>query len=250
MDAMTTIAAAGLRARMESLDLLANNLANTSSPGFKAGRESYSLYLSEEAAAAQDAAGGPLHGLSPLIERQWTDLSQGTLVTSGNPQDIALSGSGFFVVTGPQGPLLTRGGTIEIGSDGRITTREGYEFETVEPRRIQADPTRPLQIDPDGTVRQESVALGHLKLVEAPPPEALNRREGLYFNLDARQLAGLKPSQADVRQGHLESSNLGPAEAAVRLVNIMRQFESLQKAIQLGADMNRKSVDEVARVQA
>jgi flagellar basal body rod protein FlgG len=66
--------------------------------------------------------------------------------------------------------------------------------------------------------------------------------------LDTRRMGELKPSAAEVRQGHLESSNIAPAEAATRLIGILRQFESLQKAIQLGGEMNRRAVEEVAKI--
>src|ERR1035438_2461215 len=97
----TALAASGLRARMESLDLLANNIANASTGGYKADREFYSLYVGPEA-QDDDAA-----NTMPVIERQWTDLSQGSVHPTGNALDMALSGSGFFTVEGPNGPLYT-----------------------------------------------------------------------------------------------------------------------------------------------
>jgi flagellar basal-body rod protein FlgF len=229
---------------MDALDLLSNNLANTSPPGFKADRESYNLYMSAEAA---EAATG-LSSRSPLVERQWLDLSQGSLQSTGNAKDLSISGSGFFLVDGPDGALLTRGGAFSINKDGRMTTREGYQFATVEPRRFRADPSRPVEVDTSGVVRQDGQPLGQLKVVEAPDPASLSRRDGVYMSLDLRQVAQLKQTNAEVRQGHLESSNLGPAEAAVRLVGILRQFETLQRALQIGSEMNRRAVEEVARV--
>src|SRR5947209_20523802 len=102
MDPMTATAASGLRARMESLDLLANNVANASTGGYKADREFYSLY------AAPEAEGGQT---MPLIEKPWVDLSQGLIHQTGNPLDLALTGRGFFAVAGPNGPLYTRNGS-------------------------------------------------------------------------------------------------------------------------------------------
>src|ERR1051326_3728537 len=100
MDALTSAAASGLRARMESLDMLANNLANADTGGYKIDREFYSLY-----AAPETAANDPL--TMPVIERPWTDFSQGTIRPTGNPLDFALAGKGFFRVDGPNGPLYT-----------------------------------------------------------------------------------------------------------------------------------------------
>lgn len=246
MDPLTITAASGLRSRMEALDLLSNNLANTSTAGYKADRESYNLYMS--AAAAETATG--LSVRSPLVERQWIDLRQGSIQITGDPSHLALSGNGFFVVSSPHGPLLTRGGQFVITSEGKLTTREGYEFVNVEPQRIKADPLLPVEIDSSGLVRQSGLELGRLQLVDSANPEALSRREGVYMSLDTHQVGATKASGAEVKQGHLESSNIGPAEAAVRLVNILRQFETLQKAIQLGGDMNRRAVEEVARIHS
>jgi flagellar basal-body rod protein FlgF len=241
MDPLTTTAASGLRSRLEALDLLANNMANLSTAGYKADREAYTTYLNEASAEAQRSGFGRAQTLSPLVEGQWVDLTQGTLTQTDNPFDLALSGSGFLVADGPTGPLLSRGGAIQVDSEGRITTSDGHELHTIDPKRIKANPLLPVQVDPDGTVRQQDVPLGRLKLVSAPGPEALSRRQGAYFAIDA---------PAELRQGALESSNLGPSEAAIRLVQVLRQFETLQKAMQIGGEMNRRSVEEVARVHS
>src|SRR5437588_4595236 len=92
MDPMTAIAASGLRARMESLDLLANNIANASTGGYKADREFYSLYAAPEALDADSVS------TMPVIERPWIDLSQGVIHSTGNSLDVALSGKGFLSV--------------------------------------------------------------------------------------------------------------------------------------------------------
>src|SRR5690242_18395190 len=106
MDSLTALAASGLRARMESLDLLANNVANASTGGYKADREFYSLY----AGSAEENEGDP--STMPVIERPWTDHAQGTLQRTGNPLDLALDGKGFFAVDGPSGRLFTRNGSF------------------------------------------------------------------------------------------------------------------------------------------
>jgi flagellar basal-body rod protein FlgF len=237
LDPLTISAAGGLRARIESLDLLANNLANSSTAGFKADQESFNLYLSKDASA--DAL--------PFVESRWTDLRQGVLQSTGNPLDLALSGSGFFVVDGPTGALYTRNGSLQVTRDGRLTTKDGYELQTVEPRRIRADPNLPIEVGEDGTVCQQGQELGHLKLAGAPAQEKISKRDGVYFSWVAPAGETSAAAKATIRQGALESSNTSPAASAVRLVNLLRQFESLQRAIQLGGEMNRRSIEDVAR---
>jgi flagellar basal-body rod protein FlgF len=249
MDPITIAAASGLRSRMESLDMLANNLANIGTPGFKMDREFYSLYRSEEAEAAAQTGLGPNQPVLPVIERHWTDFSQGSLSDTGNPTDLALSGKGFFSVDGPDGPLYTRIGSFRIDANGKLVTREGFELTTVEPRRIRADSALPVTLDPDGTVRQQGQALGQLKVVDVADTAALEHRPGAYFSLASPKAGSVTGSQAIVLQGKSEAANAGPAESAIRLVSIMRQFETLQRAVQVAGDMGRKSIEDVARVQ-
>jgi flagellar basal body rod protein FlgG len=233
---------------MEALDILANNLANTSTPGFKADREAYTTYFNAQSLeGAADGSGRP-PATAPLIESLRTDYSQGTLSPTGSPQDLALSGEGFFLLEGRHGPLMTRAGSMRVAPDGRLTNHEGYEFATVEPQRIRADPLLPITVDPDGTVQQNGAPLGRLKIVERGAESQPPKREGVYFALDSKDMKGLTAARAEVRQGMTEASNYSAPEAAVRLVAVLRQFESLQKALQLGGEMGRKAVEEVARV--
>ncbi len=92
MDPLTAAAASGLQARMDSLDLLANNLANASTSGYKSDREFYNTYLSADALNNPD----PAVGDSPVVERHWTDFAQGSLTNTANPTDLALSWPRFF----------------------------------------------------------------------------------------------------------------------------------------------------------
>jgi len=151
-DPLTITAAAGMRSRLESLDLIANNLANTSAPGFKADREQFSLYLSEETAEAQDDGTGVAQPFSPVIESHWTDTTQGELRSTGNSGDLALSGKGYFQINGEDGPLFTRDGRFTITKDGKLLTENGYEFSSTDGKPIQVDPSLPVTVDPDGTV--------------------------------------------------------------------------------------------------
>ncbi|GIU74401.1 MAG: flagellar basal-body rod protein FlgF [Bryobacteraceae bacterium] len=236
-----------MRARLEALDLVANNLANTSTPGFKADREVYTLYMGEDSINAAEAGTGLAQTAAPYLERHHTDPRQGVLLDTGNPSELALSGEGYFVLEAPDGLRLTRAGRIRIDRDGRLVSPEGFEFVTVEPRRIRANPARPVDVDREGIVSQDGQVLGRLRLVKADL-SAASRREGIYFHLDSSSLSSLGPASAEVHQGKAEASNVSVPETAVRLVQILRQFETLQRAIQLGGEMGRKAVEEVARV--
>jgi flagellar basal-body rod protein FlgF len=247
MDPITAIAASGMRARMESLDLLANNVANASTGGYKADREFYSLYVAPESAESTDPA-----STMPVIERHWTDLSQGVIQATGNALDVALSGKGFFAVEGPGGPLYTRNGSFHLAADGKLVTAEGYPVRGATNAPLVLQSSRPIAISNDGTVSQDGNAIGQLGIVDFTSTAGLSKQGNNYFRVSGPAApgppAGLAPSGVTVEQGKLEASNSGTADAAVRLVGIMRQFEMLQKAVALGTDMSKQAIEQVAKV--
>ncbi len=248
MDPLLISAASGMKARMESLDMLANNVANSGTAGFKSDREFYNLYVSQDAMEAGSDGFRPHPATLPVIERHWTDFAQGTLLQTGNALDLAISGKGFFVVDGAGGPLYTRKGNFHLTAGGQLTTQDGQSVKMVQPdgKPLTLDPTAAVEISLKGDIRQNGQMVGKLSVVEfgdAAQPEKLGNA---YFKIDDPnpKLA----SGAEVHQGSLESANVPVAESAVRLVSVMRQFEMLQRAISLGADMDKRSIEEVARI--
>ena len=242
MDPLTSLAASGLRARMESLDLLANNVANASTGGYKADREFYSLYI------APDAADNDPLAAMPVIERHWTDHAQGSLHATGNSLDVAIDGKGFFSVNGPNGPLYTRNGNFRLAADGQLITQDGYAVRSNQGTPVLLDAARGIQISSDGSVSQEGNPIGQLELADFTSMAGLSKQGANYFRISDATLRPVAAQGTSVAQGQLESSNTGAAEAAVRLVGVMRQFEMLQKAVSLGAEMNKRAIEEVAKV--
>jgi flagellar basal body rod protein FlgG len=229
MDPLTIAAASGLRARTETLDMLANNLANAATSGFKSDHEFYNLYVSPEVQASPfDGPGAPT--TVPVVEKNWTDFSQGTLVRTDNKLDLALTGKGFFTAR------------------GHLVTSEGYPLLTEDNKTIQSQSDSPLQISPDGEVQQDGQTLGKLRLVDFSTSAPVEKFGNTYFQMTDPQAKPALASSVQVEQGKIESSNVSPAESAVRLVNVMRQFEMLQRAITLSSQMNRSAVEEVAKV--
>jgi flagellar basal-body rod protein FlgF len=242
MDPLTISAASGLRARMESLEMLANNLANAATGGYKTDREFYSLYTSAEAAGGD---GGPAATL-PVVERPWTDFSAGNLRVTDNPLDLALEGPGFFAVDGAAGPLYTRNGSFRLAPDGSLLAAEGYPVRTAGGTPLRLAPGSQVTVNADGTVLQQGVPAGKLELVDFPDPAVLSKQGNTYFRAAGPNAAPV-PAAAAVHQGKLEQSNVAAPEGAVRLISLMRQFEMLQKAVTIGGEMNRRAVEEVAR---
>lgn len=250
MDPLTISAASGLRSRMEALDLLANNIANAGTPGYKADRELNSPYVSFE--AARDSAGWlrPDPTVSPNIERHWTDQSQGALRQTSSNLNFALVGDGFFEVRTPNGARWTRNGVFQVSTKGKLETPEGHELRIrpADGKEFKLDPLREFQVSSEGIISQAGQTLGTLEVMRFERPESVDKQGGSYFRMADPTLAPAVSKTAQIRQGYLENPNTGTTESAVRLVSVMRQFESLQRALSLGAEMNRKGVEEVARV--
>jgi len=244
MDPISVLAAGGIRSRMESLDLLANNLANASTSGYKSDREFYSLFNSDY------SDGGALGNTStmPLVERKWTDFSQGLLQKTNNPLDLALSGNGFFAVNGPSGALYTRNGSFQVSSSGVLSTPDGYAVMAQGGGTITLDPSSPVTVTPDGDVQQNGVSVGQLDLVMFPDTTVLAKQGNNYFRNGNASVTPAVATDIEVHQGQLESSNVNTPGSAVQLVGVMRQFETLQKAIMVSLDMDKKGIDEVARI--
>jgi flagellar basal-body rod protein FlgF len=242
MDELTISAASGMRARMDSLEMLANNLANAATSGYKSDREFYSLYVAPEAGG--DGL-GPQPSTLPVIERHWTDLRQGTLTATGNALDLAISGTGFFAADGPSGRLYTRNGSFRISRAEVLTTADGYPLRTAGGEPVRTVSAAPVEVSAGGVVRQSGQVLGQLSIVTFDRPDVLVKAGGNYF-----QAGGAVAAPAtgfEIHQGKLESSNVAAPESAVRLISLMRQFEMLQKAVSLGGEMNRRAIEEVAR---
>ena len=247
MDPLTISAASGLRSRMESLELLANNLANAETSGYKTDHPFYGLYTSAE---AFNPMGADAVSTLPVVQRQWTDFAQGTLTTTGSPLDIGLSGRGFMVVNGPSGPLYTRNGSLKIAPSGELVTGDGYALHAAGTtgQSIRVAGSKPIEIAPDGAVRQDGQDLGQIDIVDFKNTDSLKKLTGAVFqNTDGSNVPAAA-ADVQVQQGKLETSNVTVPEAAMRLVNVMRQFEMLQKAVTLDSQMNQSGIQEVARV--
>jgi flagellar basal-body rod protein FlgF len=245
MDNLSIAAVSGLQSRMVSLDLLANNLANAATGGYKSDREYYGLYSSEDSSNAIDGGTGTT---LPVVERQWTDFSPGILQSTGNPLDVALPGKGFFAVKGPNGTLYTRNGSLQILPSGDLGSSDGYPVQNVGGGAIRVGTARSITIAADGTVQQDGQTVGQIAVVDFKSTDSLQKVGNTNFQNTNPAALPQAMTNAGVQQGKLEGSNVPVADAAMRLVGVMRQFEMLQKAIGISSDMDMKSIQEVARV--
>jgi flagellar basal-body rod protein FlgF len=235
MDPLLISAASGMKARIDTLDMLANNIANSGTTGFKSDREFYDLYDQH----------------LPVIKTQWTDFSQGSMIPTGNPLNLALSGKGMFALNSPNGVVYSRTGDFRISRTNQIETPEGYTVRNLldQGLPITVDPEQPIDISKDGTVSQSGQALGQIE-VDSPEstPQALSKLGNSYFISGAGVLVPKALDSTEILQGQVEQSNVSVSESAVKLVGVMRQFEMLQKAMNISSDMSKRAIEEVAKV--
>lgn len=243
MDSLTTIAASGMSSRMDSLDMLANNISNADTGGYKTDREFYSLYTSPEAMSGDSQDPATL----PMIEKGYTDFTQGSMRVTSNPLDLAIQGQGFFAVNTPAGVSYTRNGAFQLSSDGTLVTSDGFSVLDPSGQPVKLKSSLPMQVSGDGNITQGGQSAGQLAVWNFADPSSLVKQGNTMFR-PADPATKPTPSTADVQQGKLESSNVGSSESAMRLVSVMRQFEMLQKAANIGAEMNRQAITEVAKV--
>jgi flagellar basal-body rod protein FlgF len=246
MDAITSIAASGMRARTETLDLLANNIANSATAGYKADGEAYDLYFGDSAWQGY-TDNRPANSEMPLISKSWTNYSQGTIVETGNAADVAISGEGFFSLNTETGPVYTRSGHFRLAKNGQMQTQEGYVLLDNNGKAIQLDPAKGFSIAKGGQISQGNVPVSTIAVVVPDAKDAIVKRGGAYFTLspDGKMVAA---ANTELFQGKIESSNVESTQSSVKLVGVLRQFEMMQRAMRIASDMSKQAVEQVAKV--
>jgi len=228
----------GMRARLEELDRLAADLANVSTAGYKTERAATRVSARTEFATALESAVDVVPG-QPRI-----DFRPGSIVTTGRDLDVAIDGSGFFVVETPAGPRYTRNGSFTRRADGVLTTTRG-EPVLGEDGEIKLA-AGPITIGQDGTVKAGAAVLGKIQIVEFEREADLVRESGARFLAIAG--ATPRPAAGTLFGGALEQSNASVVDVMAKLTEVSRGFESLQRgASTLTNDLDGRAIAELAR---
>lgn len=215
-----------------SIDIIANNIANASTPGYKREQLMFSDYLSKvgtnQVARKND------------INR---DFSEGNLTHTGNPLDVAIKGQGFFAVKTPNGVLYTRSGRFSMDAQGNLVTVTGNKVLSDSGAPITFAPTdNNITIVPQGKIMANGGEVATFKLVRFANPQALERAgNGLYFAKGQQPLA-IKPDSTQLIQGAIEESNVVPILEITRMMSAMRSFESAQRISQSENDRIRRTI--------
>ena len=233
MDRMIFLSMSGAKATMQRQDALANNLANASTPGFRAELQAFRSVPVEGSGASTR--------VYSLETTTGYDSTPGAITSTGRNLDVAAKGNAWLAVQALDGTeAYTRGGSLELSSDGTLTTRSGLPV-LGDGGPLQVPPNTAVSIGADGTVSAKSSdgkssTIGKLKLVT--PEAALTRGEdGLFRAADGDLSAD---DTARVQDGALEGSNVNPVENMVAMISAARQFEAQMKMVQT-AEANEKS---------
>ena len=246
-------AATGMEAQQLKMDVIANNLANTSTTGFKKVRAEFQDLLSEtviQATPAGPQGGGqptPLQvGLGVKTGSTTRAMGQGDMLNTQNPLDLAIEGNGYFRVQLPSGDIaFTRAGNLRVDETGRLVTQHG---EIIEPAITVPQETTGLTVKSDGTVlatlpgKTDPTELGQIQLTTFTNPAALNAMGHNLFQPTGAsgQEQQLKPGErgaGTLSQGFLESSNVQAVEEMIDMISTQRSYEMNSKVIQTADQM-------------
>ncbi len=257
----------GMVNAQERMDILSNNLANSDTIGFKkegtttqSFDDKLALKIKDTSSAGLVQREGIIH-LGVKIGETYTDHSQGNLQITDNMSDLAISGEGFFAIshtnniTGETTVKYTRNGEFTVDRYGYFRDCDGnYLLNQAgaqagvsdEQYFAQVDPMLPYVIDTEGNIYQDDAAVGNVGVIDFDDYDYLSKYgENLY---DLVPGANVIPTDAELEQGALETSNVNIVDEMVQMITISRAYEAAQKMIQTEDSTLDKAVNTVGRV--
>jgi len=236
------------------LDVVANNVANINTAGFKSDSTIFQEYLMPGARANQ-FRGGRDNLLSYVHDRAtWQDFRQGPVQQTGNPLDIAVDGSGFIAIQTPQGERYTRNGAMQVNAAGELVTSEGYQVVgDTGPIVLQAQDNS-ISINSQGTLSVHSgsgttsIIRGQIRVVDFAKPQRLQKDGGSAFSTPADMQ--LTPANARIVQGAVEQSNVRGVAEMSHLIEVNRSYTLIANIIQNQSDLHKSAIQQLADVSS
>jgi flagellar basal-body rod protein FlgF len=227
------------------MDIVANNIANADTAGFKV----ESLIEKTDPAAPAVTMGGPQPVKFVSADGVARDFGQGALRRTDAPLDLAIEGAGFFQVAGPDGPRYTRDGRFTLDETGRVVTQKGLAVLDDGGGEIMLDPAEgALSVGEDGTLTQGATRVGKLGMVTFGTLATLEKAgDNLYRNTSNQQPRAAEGAR--VRQGMLEGSNVQPILEMTRMIEVSRAYESMARIMDSTAELSKTAVQRMGRVQ-
>ena len=245
MDSGLYAACAGLVARAETVDTLANNLANVNTTGFRGRHNTFSSVLAHTGSSHLSMLNQDANDYGVLSGNR-LDTTQGILQPTGNQLDLAIEGTGYFPVQTATGTAYTRAGDFRVSASHQLTTAQG------DPVLGEGGPITivgtPVSIGSDGTISVNGALAGKLKVVDLPSNVDPQSAGAAYFTVPAGT-AVTPATKSVIHQGALEASNVNPITSVVELMGAQSDLESMRRALSLmSSEMDKTASQDLPRV--
>lgn len=245
MDTLNYVALSHQMALRRRLDVIANNIANVDTTGFKRESAVFESYLTEQ----KDADVRSAREVNFVIDQgTGRDMTVGDLLNTDNPMDFALLTEGYFSVQTEDGKTVyTRNGQFRRSDDGYLVTTSGDKVLTTGgPLELTAEDQN-FAIAPDGTITTSTGTKGELAIVRFDDPGRLEKAGNSY--LSGPGAIRLQPEDINVRTGMLEGSNVKPITEMVEMIDVLRSYQSTTRLIDRYEDIRKRSIERLGRVQ-
>jgi flagellar basal body rod protein FlgG len=245
------LSASGVMTNSYRQDVIANNIANSETVGFKKDL----AILQQRSTAAQEL--GQQSQTNPLLEnigggllaaRLAVDTRPGEFEPTGNNMDLALEGNGFLAVGSGKKMHLTRNGQLILNRNGALALSNDPAQTVLDDKRvpITLDGTQPINIASDGTITQAGKIVAHIGFFDTGDPEALQKDGGTLLSIP--EGATLTQASPTVRTGFVERSNVDPATELTELMDTQRQLEANANMIHIQDETLDKLVNDVGKI--
>ena len=228
------------------MDIVSNNMANSSVIGFKKTRISFQDMLGTALSGTNTSGAGKGSNSGDALALKM-DLSQGDTRFTGNSLDFAINGDGFFKVETAEGIRYTRKGNFALDTTRTLLTQEGDKVLGV--GGAIKIPEGEFSVAGDGRITVDGNEVGRIAIVNFENfDKFVMEGRCLFFN-EGGEPEAPRPAQTNVQQGFVELSNVNAAEEMVQMIHSLRAFESYQKAIQVLDGLNNKIINDVAKLR-
>lgn len=237
-------AASAMNANTRWQEVITENLAATSIPGYK--KQDLSFSAIQSGMMSNGASGAQQHFALPQA-KTIIDFSPGELHATQSKTDVAIDGPGFFAVQMANGSTAyTRDGEFRITAQGQLATKQGYPvLGDSGPVQINLQDPSPITISANGEVSQGGEVKGKIKIVDFQQPQLLTQTGGGYFIADNPSLVPADVAQPSLRQGFLEGANTTSVAQMANLISVMRGYEANERVIQLQDERMSRAITEL-----
>ncbi len=225
-------------------DVISENLASSSIPGFK--RNTVSFDAVQAGMMPQQTPDPRMNYTLPRATVS-TSFAQGQLQPTGSNKDLAIEGVGFFEVQLPSGDTaFTRDGSFHVGNSGELVNKQGFPLMgEAGPIKLDAANREPISISAKGEVSQGAQVRGKLKIVEFEKPQGLSQIGGGLYSLGQSNQLPITALNSQVRQGFMEASNVSSVKEMAGLISTMRAFEASQRVLQMHDERMGRAISEL-----